>query len=173
MDSISISNDTFKMDVENIMIHDKYGKRYKIKSVSDYKCIIIDSNYEMIKKCLLSEIERVCNNKMREIEKTNIKKQLVEYFIRKEEHLIKDGMIVLKNTPLKDDKVYVEFEDNDKILQIDTKGNKEISVPKQYVDYKNTIYCTYKTKDWLDTIEISAGDVSGIALEDIKGCDTY
>ncbi|APH20812.1 hypothetical protein [Clostridium botulinum] len=167
-----ISNGMFEMDIEDLLITDKQENKYKIKYINDNKCVISDFENKIIKITTLDEIKRVCSNIIEDTRDMDVKQRLEEMYVIKEEYLIKNGIIILKNIPLKDSKVYVEFEDNAKILQIDTKGNKEISVPKEYVNYKNTIYCTYKIKDWVDTVTINA-DKLGIALENIKGCDTY
>jgi len=89
------------------------------------------------------------------------KRKLEEIYTFKEEHLIKKGAIILKNTPLKNNKVYIEFNNNDKILQIETRGKKEISIPDEFKNYKDIVYCTYKYKDWVDIVEIKADDIKG------------
>ncbi|NCI19699.1 hypothetical protein EJM73_08685 [Clostridium botulinum] len=167
-----ISNGMFEMDIEDLLIIDKQKNKYKIKYTNDNKCVILGSNNKIVKVTTLDEMKRVCSNIIEDKRDMNVKRQLEEMYIIKEEYLIKNGIIVLKNTPLKEGKIYVEFQDNDKILQIDTKGNRETSIPKEYVNYKKPVYCTYKIKDWVDTVIINA-DEFGIALEDIKGCDTY
>ncbi|WP_125154841.1 hypothetical protein [Clostridium rectalis] len=168
-----ISNGMLEMDIEDLLITDKQKNKYKIRYAKNNKCVISDIKNKIIKVTTWDEIKRVCSNTIENTRDMDVKRQLEEMYIIKEEHFIKEsGIVTLSNTPLEDSNIYIEFDDCDKILQIKYDKEKEVMfMPNEYENYKKPVYCTYKIKDWVDVVEIKADDCNGISLEDIRGED--